>query len=217
MKNQCGKACRARSQRVTVRYLTLFVALFAAVPVQAGTLEAVALDRIVSVASGDLDGDGAIDAALLIAPGEDEAHDDHALVLLRGTGLDEGALQPWRVYADAAWGGLPGGMVGNRPAVAFTDAGSLQLISKNEAIGRSRWYQTVTLAWRDGDLLVAGFTYDHRDTLDLDAAGGCDVNVFTGRGVVREETTETTVSLEPRRLPLDQWLAQGSPTLCPDG
>lgn len=203
-----------RSLWVSLRCLVLTLGVAATATAQ--PLEPVSLDRIASVASGDLDGDGAHDAALLIAPGPDSA-EDHALVILRGTGFDEGALEPWLVFRNAAWGGGPGGMVGNRPAVRFTDAGSLQLLSKNEAIGRNRWNQTVTLAWRDGRLLVAGFTYAFRDTLDLDADGGCDINVLTGRGVVVDNDTQRAVAVEAKRLDLGDWLSDGAPTLCPDG
>ncbi|WP_424992333.1 hypothetical protein [Oceaniradius stylonematis] len=202
----------AASIPVTTCHLTLVAGIgLAPFPAAAGDWP---VDRIVSVATGDLDADGARDAALLVAPDPDGT-DDHALIILRGTGFDEGAMEPWLSFPDAAWGG-GGMMVGNRPSVDFAASGSLLLKSGNEAIGRNRWNQTVTLAWRDETLLIAGFTHSFYDTLDPDANGGCDINVLTGKGIVREETTETAVSLSPQRLTLEQWLAQGSPSLCPD-
>lgn len=173
------------------------------------------VSRVVSVATGDLDGDGARDAALLVAPDPD-ATDDHALIILRGTGFDEGAMEPWLSYRNAAWGGT-GVVVGNRPSVDFTGSGSLLLKSGNSAVGRDRWFQTVTLAWRDDRLLVAGFSYSFYDTLDPEANGGCDINMLTGKGVSTDNGRQIDVSVGAQRLELGDWLSAGSPILCPDG
>jgi len=203
----------AASIPVTACHLALVTGLTLASPPAAA--DDWPVSRIVSVATGDLDGDGARDAALLVAPDPDGT-DDHALVVLRGTGFDEGAMEPWLSYPNAAWGGT-GLVVGNRPSVDFTASGSLMLTSGNAAIGRNRWNQTVTLAWRDERLLVAGFTYSFYDTLDPDANGGCDVNILTGNGVSTDNGRESRVSLDGQRLELGTWLAAGAPILCPDG
>ncbi|MBO6639529.1 MAG: hypothetical protein JJ920_17330 [Roseitalea sp.] len=198
---------------VTVCHLPLVAGLISvSPPAAAGDWH---VESVVSVATGDLDGDGARDAALLVAPDPDGT-DDHALIVLRGTGFDEGAMEPWLSYPNAVWGGS-GMMVGNRPSVDFTASGSLLLKSGNEAIGRNRWNQTVTLAWRDNDLLVAGFTYGFHDTLDLDANGGCDINILTGNGISTDNGRDSRVSLGSQRLELSAWIAAGAPILCPDG
>lgn len=203
----------AASIPITACHLALIVGI--GLPPQPALADDWPVSQIVSVATGDLDGDGARDAALLVAPDADST-DDHALIVLRGTGFDEGAMEPWLSFADAAWGGT-GMMVGNRPSVDFTDAGSLLLKSGNEAIGRNRWFQTVTLAWRDETLLVAGFTYSFYDTLDPEANGGCDINILTGSGISTANGRDSDVSLGAQRLELGDWLAAGAPILCPDG
>lgn len=203
----------AASIPITACHLALVVGI--GLPPQPALADDWPVSRIVSVATGDLDGDGARDAALLVAPDADST-DDHALIVLRGTGFDEGAMEPWLSFDDAAWGGT-GMVVGNRPSVNFTGAGSLLLKSGNGAIGRDRWFQTVTLAWRDEALLVAGFTYSFYDTLDPDANGGCDINILTGSGISTDNGRDSAVSRRAQRLELGDWLSAGAPILCPDG
>ena len=82
--------------------------------------------------------------------------------------------------ADIAWVGGPGQV----PELGLADNGSVQLTSMNDAVGRGRWRLTLTIAYRDGDYRVAGYTYEWRDTLDLADNGVCDVNLLTGLGEV---------------------------------
>ncbi len=173
--------------------------------------------QITSVATGKLTKSGdALDVAMLVAPpGDSDA--DHTLVILTPQdGGWEGTVEPLRVYENAVWGGV-GETFGNKPSVAFSPAGSLLLNSHNEAFGRHRWTQTVTLIWRDDDLVVAGFTWTEYDTLDPDANGTCDVNLLSGRADVTKNGKSGKVDIGKARLSFADWLANGSPSLCPKG
>ena len=81
---------------------------------------------------------------------------------------------------DIAW---KGGLYGQEPELELASNGSVRVISQNEGCCRHRWRQTLTLAYRQDAIRVAGLTYQWRDTLDLEAHGTCDVNLLTGKGV----------------------------------
>ena len=116
-----------------------------------------------------------------------------------------------RTYTDVVWSGA---MMGNTPYLEVAPNGSVRVISQNMAIGRDRWVQALTVAYRDGDYRVAGFTYDWYDTLDPDANGGCDLNLLTGRGTatVRGETRDVAASVGA--LPLAEWKMETFPDEC---
>lgn len=38
----------------------------------------------------------------------------------------------------------------------------MQIVSQNDAVGRDRWEKILTIAYRDHDFVVAGFTYASR-------------------------------------------------------
>jgi len=78
------------------------------------------------------------------------------------------------------------GGIGQQPDLSITTTGALQLVSMNEAIGRNRWHQTLTIV-ADGDAFrLAGFAYDWYDTLDLAAQGACAVDLTTGQGLLTQ-------------------------------
>lgn len=84
-----------------------------------------------------------------------------------------------------------GGMYGQEPWLEANEHGSLKIYSENSAIGRDRWEQILTIAYRNGAFVVAGYTLSYYDTLDPDAAGKCDVNLLTGKGVHNDKTFKT--------------------------
>lgn len=103
-----------------------------------------------------------------------------------------------------------GGMYGQEPWLEATEHGSLKLYSENSAIGRDRWEQILTIAYRGGEFVVAGYTFSYYDTLDPDATGQCDVNLLTGRGLHNDKTFKT-------RLPATKvadWTMDTSPPEC---
>jgi hypothetical protein len=73
-------------------------------------------------------------------------------------------------------------MAGTEPSLELSSRGSLLLKSGNQSIGRDRWEQTLTIAYRNDQFVIAGLTLEVRDTLDHSAGGNCDLNLLTGQG-----------------------------------
>ena len=150
--------------------------------------------------ASDLDGDGRAERFALRDTGE-------GTVDL----LIDGAV----VAPDIAWKGG----IGQEPALALAPNGSVRLSSMNESIGRYRWHLTLTIAWRDGAYRVAGLTYEWYDTLDLDRAGFCDLNLLNGRGFARTgQGAQEAVRTSLRAPRVDQWHeGRVLPEVCPTG
>ena len=118
----------------------------------------------------DLDGDGRLETYTLIESGTETVD----LMVDDGTG--------WATARHVAW---DGGSPGQRASLALNEAGSVVIESGNDAIGRDRWHLLVTLAHRDGDIRIAGLTYDRYDTLEPETGWRqCDLNLLSGRGAM---------------------------------
>jgi hypothetical protein len=78
---------------------------------------------------------------------------------------------------------------------------SISVGSQNDAIGRDRWDQTLTLAYRNGAFVVAGYTYNYYDTLDTNHNGSCDYNVLTGK--VTKDGKDSKA--EPQTIKIEDW------------
>ena len=107
------------------------------------------------------------------------------------------------------------GIGGSDAYLQMAENGSLQVVSLNEAIGRHRWRQTVTIIFRDHQFTVAGYTYQYYDTLAQDEngdvkAGICDVNLLTGKGTRDGKPILT----EMAPVPVAQWDNSMSPPEC---
>lgn len=76
-------------------------------------------------------------------------------------------------------------------SLLVTPSGSIQVERAHLGIGRHKWILTITLAFRNDAIRVAGVTYQWYDTLKLEEGGTCDLNLLTGKGVwsPREGTT----------------------------
>ena len=168
-------------------------------PATAVPADAFPAGRIISGASGDWNKDGAPDLALLVAP-DDE--DEEIGIYLYVTESDRGLLKLVASAPDKVWGNTRlDGFYGQDPAITALANGSIAVMSQNSTIGRNRWEKTLTIAYREGRFIVAGYTYAYRDTLDPDASGFCDYNVVTGR-LKRDETAQ---SVAPRTVSIEDW------------
>ncbi|WP_246735719.1 hypothetical protein [Agrobacterium sp. a22-2] len=155
--------------------------------------------RILSGASGDWNKDGALDLAILVAPGSD---DEEIGIYLYLTESDRPLLKLVASAPDKIWGNTQlDGFYGQDPAITALANGSIAVMSQNSAIGRNHWEQTLTLAYREGRFIVAGYTYSHYDTLDPDAGGSCDYNVVTGKF----KKGETAGSTAPKTVSIEDW------------
>ena len=146
----------------------------------------------------DLDGDGRAEVFSLRDTG------DGAVDLL----IDGAPLAP-----GIAWTGGPGQV----PELTLAPNGSVRLTSMNEAVGRDRWHLTLTLAYRDGAYRIAGLTWDWYDTLDPARAGGCDLNLLTGRGFVTRGAGKPEPARTALRAPRVETWTQDTPLpeICP--
>ncbi len=59
--------------------------------------------------------------------------------------------------------------------------GSLLIKSANESFGRDRYSRTLTVAYRDNQYKIIGFTFYHLDTFNM-KSDNCDYNLQTGKG-----------------------------------
>ena len=163
-------------------------------------LPALARAEALSELVADFTGDGVADRAVLVETTEGGEADLLIYAGLPGGGEALALRAPALVWV---------GGIGQQPSLDRTAGGSLQVISMNESIGRNRWRQTLTIAWRGGAFVLAGFTYSWYDTLDLDASGTCDVNLLTGRGVLSEgpegARTSAAFRTDLRAMPVAEW------------
>ena len=93
------------------------------------------------------------------------------------------------------------GLVGQDPTISALPNGSIAVHSENSSIGRDRWEQTLTIAYRDAAFVVAGFTYSYRDTLEPKDAGACDYNVLSSR-ITRDGTDR---KVEAKTIAIAGW------------
>ncbi len=134
-------------------------------------------ERVLSVVTLSFQADGGTDRAVLVANGDAGA--DLYLYLDVNDGQPDAATKPALVKKKAAWSGA---MWGSRPTLDSNNRGALLIKSGNEAIGRSRWSQTLTVLYRNKEFVVGGVTREERDTLDPKLGGACDLNLLTGKG-----------------------------------
>lgn len=150
---------------MVLRALPLLL-LLAALPARADE----APGRLIAVLSGDWDGDEMADAVTLV-----QAEDGMAdLVVYHGTfrGLEKALTLPSVIFA--------GPMAGQAPGLEAASATSFRITTEQTGIGRTPWQAALSVAWRDGGFVVAGYTYGFYDRLDLGHYGSCDVNLLTG-------------------------------------
>lgn len=158
--------------------LTVITALLGLSATLAQAAEAIDPDRIIFAATGDWDKDGSSDLAMLVAPVEGSDEDNAVYIYLNDGHTDRLKLKT--VVLNKVWGDLI--MAARAPSITALENGSILITTHNDSIGRNRWEQKLTIAYRNFDFVVAGYTYTSYDTLDPDNTTDCDFNVLTGKG-----------------------------------
>jgi hypothetical protein len=201
-----------RESTVKMRVPATFLLLCAAAcPLAAEPLDPAGIMQAVA---GDWNKDGLEDLALLTRGSEDM----NLLFFLRDK--ERNFLKPAGAAIGKVWGSLdPDGVYGQDPDIKAMPNGSLQVTTQNDSVGRDRWTQTLTIAYRNTDFIVAGFTYSYRDTLDLDASGDCDLNVLTGKGFANKPDGKggqirLQISAAPQFAPFKDWPDDGGMKEC---
>jgi hypothetical protein len=159
-----------------------------------------ALERVLSATTLYLSDSGGYDLAILV-DNRDSGADLH-LYFGVDRNAPEGTTKPSFVKKNAAW---VGGGAGALPSLAVSDKDSLLIKSENEAIGRDRWSETLTVVRRNGALVVAGLTFTARDTLNPEGGGSCDLNFLTGKGTRNGKKVE----FQAQTIPLADWSVDG--------
>ncbi len=104
---------------------------------------------------------------------------------------------------------------GPRPELYVTERGSLQVVSESDSGGRNFWSEVLTIAYREGQFVVAGYTDTNYDTLNPSLSGTCDVNYLARRGEFigsGEDKTAFVIDYGPE--PVDQWTIGSVPAAC---
>jgi len=167
--------------------LAVMTALIGCSAAAAQAAEAIDPQRIVSAATGDWDKDGSSDLAMLVSAPEG-SDEDHAVYVYLDDG-DTARLKLKTVAPNKIWGDMI--VAGRAPSIEALPNGSILITSHNDSIGRDRWEQKLTVAYRNFDFVVAGYTYSSYDTLDLDNTTDCDFNVLTGKGKLNDKSVAT--------------------------
>lgn len=154
-------------------------------------------DRIAAAATGDFDKDGTNDLVLLVAPPESAGNEDHSAYLFL-TG-ETGKLELKEIVPNLVWGAYE--MAGQNASLEALPNGSFVIISHNDGIGRDRWEQRLTVAYRNNEFAVAGYTYTAYDTLNPDASQACDINMLTGKG----KANDKPVAIPGKLIYLRDW------------
>lgn len=182
---------------IRTRIAALALCLSAATPALAEP--PIAPERIVDAVTGDWNKDGLQDLAMLVGP-DDSGDMISIYVYIRQA--DHSLLKLVTVAKDKIWGSVaPEGMFGQEPSIAALPNGSISVKSQNSGVGRDHWEQTLTLAYRNTDFIVAGYTYSHYDTLDPENNGSCDYNVLTGSA----KKDDKPVKVGPKFVPIQDW------------
>jgi hypothetical protein len=166
--------------------------------------------RLIAALSGDWNGDEEPDAILLIQGMEGQAE----IQIFEGEfdGLQPLFTVPGAVYA-GSWSGQSPGL---NP---LTD-NSFSITTEQIGIGRTPWMAQVTVAYRDGIYMVAGYTYDFYDRIDPAHTGSCEVNLLTGDYVVdvqrSDGTPNTSIQARSQRtaFPLTELIEGFTPAEC---
>jgi hypothetical protein len=112
--------------------------------------ETVRPERILSVVIADWNADGGFDKAILLESATESDQADLLLYLSQSTDTLPLALSKKNlVWRGALWGTQPELQLAANQALAITSA--------NDAIGRNRWHQKLTVIYRNKLFVVAGY------------------------------------------------------------
>lgn len=115
-----------------------------------------------------------------------------------------------------------GPLAGDEASFATNRKDSLLIQSGNDGSGRSPWHETVTVALRNGQLVVAGYDYDDYDRLGEYQGTNCSVNLLTGKGILTKtppvgksgKNKVKNFSVNSQPILLKDWTEQGKPAGC---
>ena len=178
----------------------------------AACAEPVESQKIITALSGDFNGDGGSDLAMILETEPGDPMDVH--LFLRD--VEHNYLKPLEVVRGklyGEWNGFDRSGYENsdtEPTLALLANGSIRLEIPALPIGSRRTNQTLTLAWRDNELFVAGFAYEFFDAMDDTSGSSCEYNVLTGKGksskrLSVDKVAEKPVAVTGQTIPFRVW------------
>ena len=75
---------------------------------------------------------------------------------------------------------LPGRGGGPPPSLAALSPAAFPLHQEQSGFGRTPWESTFSIAWRDEQFTVSGYSDQYYARIDPESQGACDVNLLTG-------------------------------------
>ncbi|RWL16984.1 MAG: hypothetical protein EOR57_27135 [Mesorhizobium sp.] len=183
--------------------------------------EPIETQKIITALTGDWNGDGAVDLAMIVETQPSEPMDMHFFLrdrehnFLRPAGIvRDQILGEWNGYDRSGYEASD-----TEPELTALPNGSIKLYLPAMPVGSKRINQTLTLAYRDGAFIVARFAYDYHDYLEDNVASDCDYNVLSGKGKSSKmqpdgTTAHATVSVEGKIMPFAEWNTSTGFTAC---
>ena len=168
--------------------------------------------KIITAVTGDFNGDGAVDLAMVVETEPTDPMDIH--FFLRDK--EHNYLKPVEIVHEqilGEWNGYdrPGYENSDtEPELTMLPNGSIKFYLPAMPIGGQRTNMTLTIAWRNGAFIVAGFAYDYEDFQQDNVASACEYNVLTGKGTSSKtqpdgSSKHRTVSVEGRTVAFKDW------------
>ncbi len=168
--------------------------------------------KIITAVTGDFNGDGAVDLAMVVETEPGHPMDVH--FFLRDK--EHNYLKPVEIVHEqiqGEWNGYERAGYENsdtEPELTMLPNGSIKFYLPAMEIGSERTDMTLTIAWRNDAFIVAGFAYDHYDYLKENAESACAYNVLTGKGTSSEKqpdgsTKHRNVSVEGQTIAFKDW------------
>ncbi|CAN7673910.1 hypothetical protein [Mesorhizobium sp. LjNodule214] len=174
--------------------------------------EPIESQKIITAATGDFNRDGATDLVMIVETQPSDPMDVHFFL----GDKEHNYLKPAGVVREQVYGEWNGY---DRPGYKNSDTepqltalanGSIKFYLPAMPEGSERTNQTLTIAWREGAFIVAGFAYVHDDALKDNSKSRCDYNVLTGKGKSSKQqpdgkTVRKKVSVEGAVIPFAEW------------
>ncbi len=201
---------RIFSDTTIKRYLSIVVSTLVGSilyhhPVRASDAIMIRPERVISVITSDWNGDGAFDRAILIESDLESNQVDLLIYLSESSSSSNMRLAAGK--KNIVW---RGGMWGTQPTLEINAQRSLVITSGNDAIGRNRWNQKLTLLYRDKSFVIAGYTRIERDTIDPNFSSSCDVNFLTNKGFKNKKP----FMISTKAVDLKDWSQDSIPKEC---
>jgi hypothetical protein len=174
--------------------------------------EPIESQKIITAVTGDWNGDGATDLAMIVETEPGDPMDMYFFLrdregnFLRPAGIVRGqVIGEWNGYDRPGYEASD-----TEPELTALPNGSIKLYLPAMPQGSERTNETLTLAYRNGAFIVAGFAYDYEDHLKENVASACDYDVLTGKGKSSKNqpdgtTAHATVSVEGKVIPFTEW------------